>query len=74
VRLGGIPAHRLAERIAVSGTTNSGKEFSVDVCVLSYVRTTLVSSDDPLAKDAMAALLEYYEAAMTFRGNGGASA
>jgi hypothetical protein len=67
VRLNGIPAHKLAERLNISGTTSSGNDFSVDVCVLSYVRTTLLSSDDTLAKDAMAALLEYYEAAKAFQ-------
>ena len=70
LRLDGIPAHRLGDWFQVSGTADSNS-FSMEVCPLSYVRTVLwtsdETSDDNLAKDAMAAFLEYYEAAMEYR-------
>lgn len=51
----------------MTGTTNSDS-FSVDVCALSYVRTVFASSgSSQLAKNAMGAFLEYYEAAINYR-------
>ena len=71
VRLNGIPAHQLADRLEVTGTTSSGNRFSVNVCALSYVRTVFASSgSSQLAKNAMGAFLEYYEAEINYREGG----
>ena len=69
LRLDGIPAHLLANRLTVDGTAGPD-EFSVNVCALSYVRTVFSSED--LSKqqsklDALAAFLEYYKASIAYK-------
>lgn len=67
VRVDGIPAHRLAESLDVSGYTEGGP-FGVRVCALSYARTVFNGGGyGQAAKDAMAAFHRYYEAVEAYR-------
>ena len=71
--LDGIPAHRLADKLMVTGAAGS-EQFSVEVCPLSYVWTVFNKpSGTVLERDAMAAFLEYYDASIAYK-NGKATA
>jgi surface protein len=73
LRLDGIPAHRLADKLMVTGAAGS-EQFSVEVCALSYVWTVFNKPSGTVPeRDAMAAFLEYYEASIAYK-NGGATA
>jgi hypothetical protein len=68
LRLDGIPAHRLADKLMVTGAAGS-EQFSVEVCALSYVWTVFNKPSGTVPeRDAMAAFLEYYDASIAYRG------
>jgi hypothetical protein len=67
LRLDGIPAHRLADWLLVTGDAGPDN-FWVRVCPLSYVWTVFnKQSGTDLERDAMAAFLEYYDASIAYR-------
>ena len=67
LRLDGIPAHRLADKLMVTGAAGS-EQFSVEVCALSYVWTVFNKPSGTVPeRDTMAAFLEYYEASIAYR-------
>ena len=66
IRISGISAHKLGDMISITGT--AGKDFTVQVSALSYVRSVLNNSGSTTAaKNCMAALYSYYAATMAYR-------
>ena len=66
IRISGISAHKLGDMIEITG--KAGKDFTVQVSALSYVRSVLNNSGSTTAaKNCMAALYKYYEATMAYR-------
>ena len=68
VHVAGIPIKKLGETITVTGTgSTNGAEYTVTLSGLSYIRAILNKpSSSKAAKNAMAALYEYYLAAVAY--------
>ena len=67
IRIKDISAHQLGIMARITGT--AGGDFSVDVCVLSYVNAILNPGWSNDAKNTVCALYKYYEATMAYRQN-----
>ena len=70
IRVNGIPATLLGETITVNGT--AGSEFTISLSAMSYVRAVLSSDtykDNVNARNAVAALYQYYAASKAYGGS-----
>ena len=69
VRIPNLPISQLGNRFVITGAGSSNSaEFTVTLSGLSYIRTILNRVSEPVAgaKDAMAALYDYYTAAINY--------